>query len=171
MAAKAPPPRKHRSGAEKRRAAAQRKAPRTKDGRVSTPPKVPSAAVPPTAPRPAPPSGAQKRQDAKAREQEARIANAHAAQLGQLPSIQDFDRLPPPPIGDPVQAIAWANDLVLLNLYQVVRHPERRRVPPTRRTQRPTVRRAQPQARATWSSLAPSSSTSAATAGATTQGW
>lgn len=104
-------PRKYKSGAEKRKAAAARAADRT-------PPPVGDDGGERKYP-----SGAEKRRAAADRGEQARIANAAAEQLGQLPSIRDFDCLPPPPVGDPVEAIAWANDLVLLNLNQVVRHP------------------------------------------------
>lgn len=132
-------PRKYKSGSEKRKAAAAR----AEERRAAA---AGAAVVPgPVVPGPGPvvvpgperappptgdageerryPSGAEKRRAAADRGEQARIANAAAEQLGQLPSIRDFDRLPPPPVGDPVEAIAWANDLVLLNLNQVVRHP------------------------------------------------
>ena len=126
-----PAPRKYKSGAEKRRAAAARAAGAAVPGPVV--PVVPASEVPgPERTKPPIgdageerryPSGAEKRRAAAERGEQARIANAAAAQLGQLPSIRDFDCISRPPVGDPVEAIAWANDVVLLSLYQVVRHP------------------------------------------------
>lgn len=50
-------------------------------------------------------------------------APAAAAPAGPRPSLADFAGLPPPPLGDSAGAIAWANDIALIALHQVLREP------------------------------------------------
>lgn len=50
-------------------------------------------------------------------------ATAGAPPAGPRPSLADFADLPPPPLGDSAAAIAWANDIALIALHQVLREP------------------------------------------------
>lgn len=90
------------SGAAKRKAAAARAA-------AAAAPQSPAAAPPPKVKWPAAGAGP--------------AAPAPVAAAAPRQSA-DFDRLEPPPLGDSALAIAWANDVLLLALDQVLRDPE-----------------------------------------------
>lgn len=50
-------------------------------------------------------------------------APASASAPPQIPGSADFASMPPAPIGNPAEAVAWVNDLMLLALDQVIRDP------------------------------------------------
>lgn len=74
-------------------------------------------------------SGAKKRAAAKKRTgaYKAAVAAATASSPSSapaaIPGSADFTSMPPPPIGNPAEAVAWVNDLMLLALNQVIRDP------------------------------------------------
>lgn len=73
-------------------------------------------------------SGAAKRKATKKRTTTYKTAVAAVAASGpgaaqQIPGSADFAGLAPAPIGNPAEAVAWVNDLMLVALQQVIRDP------------------------------------------------
>lgn len=68
-------------------------------------------------------SGAKKRAAAKKRVSAYKAAAATAATPARAPNSVDFAAMPPAPLGNPAEAVAWVNDLMLLALDQVIRDP------------------------------------------------
>lgn len=66
-------------------------------------------------------SGAKKRAAAKKRVSAYKAATA--ATPARAPSASAFASMPPAPLGNPAEAVAWVNDLMLLALDQVIRDP------------------------------------------------
>lgn len=66
-------------------------------------------------------SGSAKRKAAK--QKKVSYAKAVATATAPVPAASDFDKLDPPPLGRPAEAIAWCNDALLLALNQVLRDP------------------------------------------------
>ena len=70
-------------------------------------------------------SGAQQqRHKQQARELLRRAASIGSEQSGMASQGRDFHDLPPAPIGDPVSAIAWANDVIMVCMDKAMRDGE-----------------------------------------------